>query len=63
MKTISIGPTMAYLFGAIKAEYEPNNASACSYKTNLWWEASKLAEMNSQADQKSDYHNSSMKQP
>jgi len=36
-------------------KYDPNNESAWSYKTNLLLEASKLAEMEGQADQKAQY--------
>jgi tetratricopeptide (TPR) repeat protein len=36
-------------------KYDPNNESAWSYKTNLLLEASKLAEMDGQAEQKTDY--------
>ena len=36
-------------------KYDPNNESAWSYKTNLLLEASKLAEMDGQADQKAQY--------
>ena len=36
-------------------KFDPNNESAWSYKTNLLLEASKLAEMDGQADQKSQY--------
>jgi tetratricopeptide (TPR) repeat protein len=35
--------------------YDPNNESAWSYKTNLLLEASKLAEMDNQAEQKAQY--------
>ena len=36
-------------------KYDPNNESAWSYKTNLLLEASKLAEMDGQAEQKAQY--------
>jgi len=36
-------------------KFDPNNESAWSYKTNLLLEASKLAEMEGQADQKAQY--------
>lgn len=36
-------------------KFDPNNESAWSYKTNLLLEASKLAEMDGQADQKANY--------
>lgn len=36
-------------------KFDPNNESAWSYKTNLLLEASKLAEMDGQADQKAQY--------
>jgi tetratricopeptide (TPR) repeat protein len=36
-------------------KYDPNNESAWSYKTNLLLEASKLAEMDNQADQKAQF--------
>ena len=36
-------------------KYDPNNESAWSYKTNLLLEAAKLAEMDSQAEQKAQY--------
>ena len=36
-------------------KFDPNNESAWSYKTNLLLEASKLAEMDGQAEQKSQY--------
>ena len=36
-------------------KYDPNNESAWSYKTNLLLEASKLAEMEGQADQKAQF--------
>lgn len=36
-------------------KFDPNNESAWSYKTNLLLEASKLAEMDGQADQKASY--------
>src|SRR5215217_3189368 len=36
-------------------KYDPNNESAWSYKTNLLLEASKLAEMDGQTEQKSQY--------
>ena len=35
--------------------FDPNNESAWSYKTNLLLEASKLAEMDGKADQKTEY--------
>jgi tetratricopeptide (TPR) repeat protein len=45
--------------GLVEAEnaikFDPNNESAWSYKTNLLLEASKLAEMDGQADKKADY--------
>jgi hypothetical protein len=41
---------LAEVENAIK--FDPNNESAWSYKTNLLLEASKLAEMEGQADQK-----------
>jgi hypothetical protein len=45
--------------GLVEAEnaihFDPNNESAWSYKTNLLLEASKLAEMDGQADQKAQY--------
>jgi hypothetical protein len=36
--------------------FDPNNESAWSYKTNLLLEASKLAEMDNQTEQKAQYH-------
>ena len=36
-------------------KFDPNNESAWSYKTNLLLEASKLAEMDGQTDQKAQY--------
>lgn len=36
-------------------KFDPNNESAWSYKTNLLLEASKLAEMDNQTDQKAQY--------
>lgn len=36
-------------------KFDPNNESAWSYKTNLLLEASKLAEMDNQAEQKAQY--------
>jgi tetratricopeptide (TPR) repeat protein len=36
-------------------KFDPNNESAWSYKTNLLLEASKLAEMDGQAEQKANY--------
>jgi len=36
-------------------KFDPNNESAWSYKTNLLLEASKLAEMDGQAEQKAQY--------
>ena len=36
-------------------KFDPNNESAWSYKTNLLLEASKLAEMEGQADRKAEY--------
>ena len=36
-------------------KFDPNNESAWSYKTNLLLEAAKLAEMDSQAEQKAQY--------
>src|SRR5258705_76575 len=36
-------------------KFDPNNESAWSYKTNLLLEASKLAEMDGNADQKTEY--------
>src|SRR5215216_2402961 len=36
-------------------KFDPNNESAWSYKTNLLLEASKLAEMDGQTDQKANY--------
>jgi tetratricopeptide (TPR) repeat protein len=36
-------------------KFDPNNESAWSYKTNLLLEASKLAEMDGQTEQKADY--------
>ena len=36
-------------------KFDPNNESAWSYKTNLLLEASKLAEMDGNADRKTDY--------
>ena len=45
--------------GLVEAEnaikFDPNNESAWSYKTNLLLEASKLAEMDNQTDQKAQY--------
>ena len=45
--------------GLVEAEnaikFDPNNESAWSYKTNLLLEASKLAEMDNQAEQKAQY--------
>jgi tetratricopeptide (TPR) repeat protein len=45
--------------GLVEAEnaikFDPNNESAWSYKTNLLLEASKLAEMDGQAEQKAQY--------
>jgi tetratricopeptide (TPR) repeat protein len=45
--------------GLVEAEnaikFDPNNESAWSYKTNLLLEASKLAEMDNQAEQKARY--------
>ena len=45
--------------GLVEAEnaikFDPNNESAWSYKTNLLLEASKLAEMDGQADRKAQY--------
>jgi len=45
--------------GLVEAEnaikFDPNNESAWSYKTNLLLEASKLAEMDGQPDQKAQY--------
>ena len=36
-------------------KFDPNNESAWSYKTNLLLEASKLAEMENQTEQKAQY--------
>ena len=36
-------------------KFDPNNESAWSYKTNLLLEASKLAEMDGQTEQKAQY--------
>jgi hypothetical protein len=36
-------------------KFDPNNESAWSYKTNLLLEASKLAEMDGQTEQKANY--------
>ena len=45
--------------GLVEAEsaikFDPNNESAWSYKTNLLLEASKLAEMDGQTEQKAQY--------
>jgi tetratricopeptide (TPR) repeat protein len=44
---------IAEVENAIK--FDPNNESAWSYKTNLFLEAAKLAEMDGKADQKAEY--------
>ena len=38
-------------------KYDPNSESAWSYKTNLLLEAAKQADMNGEADKKTQYQN------